>query len=43
MLTVLMSATAWDLGFRFALVATFEPVLQLFAIGAAMYYQLRRA
>jgi RsiW-degrading membrane proteinase PrsW (M82 family) len=43
MLTVLMSATSWDLGFRQALLATFEPVLQLFAIGAAMYYQLRRA
>jgi RsiW-degrading membrane proteinase PrsW (M82 family) len=43
MLSVLVSVTSWDLGFRLALVSTFEPVLQLFVIGAAMFYQLRNA
>jgi RsiW-degrading membrane proteinase PrsW (M82 family) len=43
MLSLLVSITAWDVGFRLALVSTFQPVLQLFAIGAAMFYQLRNA
>lgn len=43
MLSVLMTATAWNIGFRLALVDSLEPVLQLFAIGAAMVYQLRHA
>lgn len=43
MLSVLLSLTTLQVGFRLALVATFQPVLALFVIGAAMYYQLRRA
>ncbi len=43
LLSVLMACLSWDTGFRLALVDTFDPVLQLFAIGAAMFYQLRRA
>lgn len=43
LLSVLMSILSWDTGFRLALVNSLEPVLDLFAIGAAMYYQLRRA
>ena len=42
LLSVLLSCLAWDTGFRLALVNTFDPVLQLFAIGAAMFYQLRK-
>ena len=43
LLSVLLSCLTWDNGFRLALVDTFDPVLRLFAIGAAMFYQLRRA
>ena len=43
MLSVLLGATAWHAGFRLALVDTLEPVLQMFAIGAVMYYELRKA
>jgi hypothetical protein len=40
--TVMVMSTV-DMGFRFALVDTFKPVIGLFIIGAAMFYQLRRA
>lgn len=42
LVTAVMWFTAWNLGFRQALVATYKPVFGLFVIGAAMYYQLRR-
>jgi len=43
LLSVLLSGLSWDTGFRLAFVQAFRPVLDLFAIGAAMFYQLRRA
>ena len=43
LLAVLMGVMSWHFGFRMGLTFALAPVLQLFAIGAAMYYQLRKA
>ena len=41
--SVLMSVMSWHFGFRLGIGLAMAPVLHLFAIGAAMFYQLRRA
>ena len=43
LLCVLKGVLSWQFGFRMGLSFALDPVLQLFAIGAAMFYQLRRA
>ena len=43
LLAVLMCVMSWFFGFRMGLAFALAPVLELFAIGAAMFYQLRRA
>ncbi len=42
-LSVLISVAAWSVGFRQALLDTFQPVLGTFVIGAALFYELRKA
>ena len=42
LLSAVLCVFAWHMGFRLALVGAFEPVLGLFAIGAAMFYELRK-
>lgn len=41
--SVILTVAAWEIGFRFALASTFQSVIGSFIIGAAMFYQLRRA